>query len=143
MFDWDKDYDGLIASGPTKVESDAQPELRASSGPSRQKVLILAAALLCAGLMWSSFTSTPHRIAGLAQSSFIMPLPFSAPLEMQILDQDQRARFQAGLRVFSAPDLVQYGTTTRADLNGAAVFMQPYLADALALIEHELARRGM
>lgn len=145
MFDWDKDYDGLIAAGPKPFEPDAADAPKYIRLPRFTKVMILGAVLLCTGAFGYTLASKSRTVADLTQLGLKGFAPFGSfgpPVALQVLEDSQSARFQAGLRRFSEPDLMQYASTTRKDLDAAAGFMQPYLADALVLIDYEISRRG-
>ena len=143
MFDWDKDYDGLVRSGSVDAEHHMADARVARRFP---KKMPLAAAAICAGFACHALATKALDSSDLPQMRFLDPVTFSQadfPGKLQVFDNSHRDRFQNGLRAFSQPDLARYASTTRTDLEMAAIFMQPYLADALALIEHELARRGI
>ena len=64
-------------------------------------------------------------------------------IPLQVLDQAQANLFQTGLRAFSDADLLRYAQNARTDMAQSTSFMQPTHADAVALIEHEMIRRGL
>lgn len=143
MFDWDEDYDGLIAAVP-----EDRP-LPVAAPQRRSRTVIgfwIVGGLLALGIGAYAVSGKAIFPPGQAQPDLLAALPFGGAgvlPELQVLGDSQAASFQAGLRGFSAPELTRYAGTTRADLSLAPEFMRPYLADALALIEHEMSRRGL
>ncbi len=143
MFDWDRDYDGLIAAAPTNEPAPV------AAAPRRKRMafsmMILAGFLvLCSAVYVVSETVIFRSV--LAQPDPLTILPFGGDgviIDLLAMNDEQRNSFLTDLQKFSNADLLLYAATTRSDLEAAPEFMRPYLADALALIEHEMLRRGL
>lgn len=142
MFNWDEDYDGLIAAAPT------DRPVNVAASPQRRRTVIglwIVAGFLALGVGAYAISGKAMFQPGQAQLDRIAALPFGGDgvvPDLQVMGDAQGASFRAGLRGFSEPELMRYAATTRADLGLAPEFMRPYLADALALIEQEISRRG-
>lgn len=148
MFDWDRDQDELLAHRPIPIPPPPPappPQPRGWQGQWLSPIAAGGTLVLGLNMFWTSEPpqpSMPVSIAAFGQ----MPAPEAHPpapgVALQVYHEDQAARFARGLARFDTPALWAYAAQTRADM---ALRNQPLgaeLADALALIEAEIARRG-
>lgn len=148
-FNWDNDYDDLVKERHLRVmppDGAAAPERPMAGLLSR---LFFPAALSVA-VLGAYLVLGPHILGprGGVQTAGLLPLPMasaaSAPLPaLQAYSDSQSRVFLNGLARFSDADLLRYAETTRRDLTRAGTMLAPFMRDALALTEHELARRAV
>jgi len=154
-FDWDRDYDELLAKvsasstriGATTTTASVKP-VRARLRASGIAMPIVLCSLLLSALAVVEIGPTMlPTLARVEPAIGLRILPPSSvavlPPQLQVYDHAQYQRFTQGLRRMSAKDLLGYETRLRHDLAAASMFMAPYHLDALFVLEAELVRRNL
>ena len=154
-FDWDRDYDELLAKvsasstriGATTTTASVKP-VRARLRASGIAIPIVLCSLLLSVLAVVEIGPTMlPTLARVEPAIGLRILPPSSvavlPPQLQVYDHAQYQRFTQGLRRMSAKDLLGYETRLRHDLAAASMFMAPYHLDALFVLEAELVRRDL
>ena len=144
MFDWDKDYEQLVTSRPAP---GAAGDMRQTAPGLWPGALVLAVGVIVAAGYFGPAFLKPFLSATEMVSEDLpggeTALREVVAIPLQALEPEQALRFRNGLRRFSDADLLFYAGHARRDHAGATAFMQPYMADAEALIGQELARRDL
>lgn len=164
MFDWDRDYDNLVAAAATRdkgarANPDAPPPW-AARPPLRMPMrvlwslaasaLVLVAALMVAGQVRpapgpeTALAPDPEaaQLDTDAPAAQAQPAASPAPVALLAYRPADAARFRRGLGRFSDDDLLIYAQQTRHMLANPDDPLAPFLADALALTEAETRIRA-
>ena len=155
MFNWDDDYETLVAE--KKVILRSVPATDATRQSKRERVrdfarraalpgvVAVALAAVAAGVQFLPASNNGTVFASIAQ---LPALVFGGgdavmPEALQAYDQSQYDHFRRGIVGFSDADLLEYARSTQASLHGADAVMGGFLMDALFLAEREIDRRGL
>lgn len=146
MFDWDEDYDSLVAP-PQRPKAEMQEQACELPERSSATKWVFACGLLaCVAFIGQNHLQKPEAMPEWMSAS-LLPVSFATlptlPTGLVALEAQQAFQFTSDLRRFSGPELARYAETTRSDLAAAESYLRGYLADALTLIEAEKARRGL
>lgn len=169
MFDWDRDYDSMVAQrriipippAPKPLteavgDRQAEPARRAFSLTPVQALILglVIGAIAASAPRWSAEgwlpegwrTGNPVSVSGafmIPDHKALAPAVTPPPPALQVYESRQQAAFDRAASLFSDADLQVLAATLTRDLQAARPRgFEAHGADLLALVRHELARRN-
>jgi hypothetical protein len=152
MFDWDKDFESVIAGAkidiaPTSAERTGV--IRAFTARWLAPTAVVVGLILAGqsvfrlDLVPSSSSAVTLSSAGGLRAALFQANPDERPAELLIYEDAQYESFMRGIVEFSDADLLEYAATTARELGRDDDVMTPYLLDVLWLTNRQIERRGL
>ena len=146
MFDWDQDFDAVVApsaiavgSGATLVKTGVSLGQRVVAWlrGGRGRLALPLVVILAVGVGLASGLSSGVTAA------WAMVFEVRMPEGLRVYDQGQFAAFRRGIARFSDAELLDYERTTLRGHGVAGALLADFSHDVLVLIHQEIQRRGL
>ncbi len=149
MFDCDRDHAETVAQRPIPAppaEAPRPPAPRIWQGQWLSPIAGGGTLVLGLQMFWAAEVPPPPNlpvsVAAFGGMVAEVQRPAAPRVALQVMEPAQAERFARGLARFDMPGLVAYAVTTERDMALRNQPLRAELADALALIRAEIARRG-
>ena len=146
MFDWDQDFDAVVApsaiavgSGATLVKTGVPPGQRVVAWlrGGRGRLALPLVVMLAVGVGLASGLSSGVTAA------WAMVFEVRMPEGLRVYDQSQFTAFRRGISRFTDAELLEYERSTLGAHAAAEPLLADFSHDVLVLIHQEIQRRGL
>ncbi len=145
MFDWDEDYESLVAPvGVTVAALAPRRSVIDALGDGARRLALAALVALALGVAGAAALIGPADIrAQVASLGWMWGTQAAMPAALLHYEQSQFDNFRRGIAGFSDADLLGYANSLQRDLHSAGGLMTGFTRDALYLAQMEIDRRGL